>query len=195
MMAKKASAEVVAAGMRPPNFRGAVQIIRHDIEKKKTKIQSLNGEIGDKWGTVEGYHVNKKAGKIFAALDKLEHVERVDIMRSLNGLIDAAEWDKDVEDLVDNAEGTVVHMRFGKDQGGEGGEEEDADENNEDEEIEAVAAEIEKTDGKTAAAETVGRKAGLAKDKLRGLDAARSHLGGAPAEPPYSGDNSDLAAE
>lgn len=194
-MAKKASAAGVAADMRPPNFRSAVQTIRHAITKKKEKISGINGEIAGEWGKIEGFHVNKKAGQIFASLDKLEHVERVDIMRSLNGLIDAAEWDKEIEDLADRAEGNVVHMNFpGGTPAGEGGG--DTLENGEDAEIAAVAEEVGKSDAAEAAKATVGKKAGLAKDKLAGLDAARGHLSGeAPKDPAYTGDNSDLAGE
>lgn len=193
-MAKKASATKVAADMRPPNFRGAVQLIRGGIEKLKDKISGINGEIAGKWGTIEGYHVNKKAGQIFAALDKLPHQDRVDIMRSLNGLIDAAGWQDEEEDLVDAAEGNVVQMRLpGGTPKGEG--DENLDENGEDPEIAAVAAEVAKDDASEAAKATVGKKAGLAKDKLAGLDAARQHLGGEAPKEPYTGDNTDLADE
>lgn len=188
-MAKKASADIVSADMAPPNWRSAVQIIRHVITKKKEKIQGITSEIGDQWAKVEGYKVNKKAGQIFAALDKLEHPERVDIMRSLNGLIDAAGWDEESEDLVDAAEGKVVHMRFGKtDEGDEG---KTAEGTGEDPEIASVAAAIEADSG----AAEVSEKANVRKGNFKGLDAARSHLGAKDPEPAYTGDNTDLAAE
>lgn len=192
-MAKKASADIVSADMAPPNWRGAVQIIRHVITKKKEKIQGITSEIGDQWGKVEGYKVNKKAGQIFAALDKLEHPERMDIMRSLNGLIDAAGWDEESEDLVDAAEGKVVHMRFGKSSAEEGADEGNG--NGEDPEIADVAAAIEADQTKSDDAEKVTEAANVRKGKFKGLDAARSHLGNADQQEPYTGDNSDLANE
>lgn len=112
-MAEKASADRVAADMQPANYRSAVQLIRHAIQKKKEKIAGINGEIADQWAKVEGHKVNKKAGRIFATLDKLEHEERLDIMRSLNGLIDAAGWEETASDLVDAAQGNVVPLRVG----------------------------------------------------------------------------------
>jgi hypothetical protein len=183
-MAKKASAETVAADMRPPNFRGAVQIIRSAIVKKKAAIQGINSEIGDQWGKVEGFKVNKKAGQIFATLDKLEHEERMDIMRSLNGLMNAAGWDEEDADIVDRAEGNVVTMRFGK----AGDEEVDdgAPANGEDPEIAALCDTID-TNAQTQKSEV----AAAADAKKLELDAAAK----APVREAFTGDNSDLAGE
>lgn len=111
-MANNASAEKVAADMRPPDYRYAVQMIRGAIEKRKTKISSLNGEISDDWAKIESKGVHKKGARMFAAIDKLEHAERMDIMRSFNGLCDAAGWPESEGDMVDSAEGTVVPMRM-----------------------------------------------------------------------------------
>jgi hypothetical protein len=99
-MANKASAEAVQA------TRG--------IKAKKDNVSSLNGEIADIYAKVDGHKVNVKAGKIFYALDRMEEDERNDVLRSLNGLCDAAGWDEVDEDLVDQAEGTVVHLRVGQ---------------------------------------------------------------------------------
>lgn len=113
-MANAANAENVNADMRPPDYRYAVQQIRGGIEKKKDKISSVNGEIADIWSKIEGKGVNKKAGKFFAMLDKCETDERMDIMRSVNGMCDAAGWPENAGDMVDAAEGKVVQMRVGK---------------------------------------------------------------------------------
>lgn len=108
-MARKATADNVRADMQPPNFRAAVQIIR-TIKAKTDRISGINGEIGNIHAKVEGFKVNRKAGRIFLALDKLEPDERTDILRSLNGLFDASGWDAPQDDLVDQAEGaTNVH--------------------------------------------------------------------------------------
>jgi hypothetical protein len=111
MMAEAANAGSVAGQIKPPEYRKAVQLIR-TIKAKKEKISSVNGEIGDVWGKVEGHRVHKKAGKFFAALDAMEEPERADVMRSFNGLADAAGWNEEEGDLVDGAENKVVHMRM-----------------------------------------------------------------------------------
>jgi hypothetical protein len=183
-MAKKASAEAVAADMRPPNFRSAVQIIRGAILKKKAAIQGINSEIGDQWAKVEGYKVNKKAGQIFATLDKLEQEERMDIMRSLNGLMDAAGWDDENADMVDRAEGNVVAMRFGKSDDGASQASEAG--NGEDPEIAALCDQID-ADGHAAKSDV----AAAADAKKQQLDAAAK----APVNEPYTGDNADLVGE
>ena len=131
-MANAASDDRIKADIRPPDFRAAVTKIR-SIEAKKTKISSLNGEVADIWAKVEGHKVNKDAGKTFRKLDKMELAERMDFMRSLNGLIDAAGWPKEDGDLVDGAEGNVVHMRVG---GAAAGEEEPAGDEEEQEQEE-----------------------------------------------------------
>lgn len=109
-MGSKATDKNVAADMSPPNYRAAVQRLR-TIKAKKEKIAGVNGEIADIYGKVEGHKVNKKAAKIFLILDALEPADRLDVMRSFNGLCDAAGWDDEGEDLVDQAEGNVVPLR------------------------------------------------------------------------------------
>jgi hypothetical protein len=113
-MVEKASAGNVAAAIRPPDFRKAVISIR-GLDAKKDKIASINGEIADIWAKIEGLKVNKIAGKLFAKLDQLEPADRLDVIRSFNGLADASGWEKGYEDLVDSAEGKVVDMRLGGD--------------------------------------------------------------------------------
>lgn len=122
-MAEAAKAGNVAGAIKPPEYRKAVQIIR-TIDAKKEKIASVNSEIGEIWGKVEGFRVHRKAGKFFAMLDKLEVPERMDVMRSVNGLIDAAGWPEAEGDLADQAAGNVVDMRLHaeKNTGEDGGE-------------------------------------------------------------------------
>lgn len=197
-MAKKATADAVAADMRPPDFRAAVQRIR-TIGAKKDKIASVNGEIADIYAKVEGHKVNRKAAKIFAALDGLEQPERDDILRSLSGLADAAGWDEESQDLVDQAEGTVVHARFGR-RDADGDDTSQNDDN--DQEIEDAAA-VVAGEGDDAPKDPVDEAAeGIAEQvegKKLGIKAALSrsqqHLGTAPPAEPYTGDNSDLAGE
>jgi len=111
-MAKSASAESVQADMQPPNFRAAVQKVR-TITAKKDKIGSVNGEIADIYAKIEGHKVNRQAAKIFYALDRMEMADRNDVLRSLEGLLDAAGYDEEArEDLVDKAsKGDVLPMR------------------------------------------------------------------------------------
>lgn len=111
-MANKATAEKVAADMRPPDYRYAVQTIRGGVNQKKTKVSSLNGEIGDLYSKIESKGVHPKAAKFWASVDKLEPVERMQIMRSFNGMCDASGWPEVDGDMVDTAEGKVVHMRM-----------------------------------------------------------------------------------
>ncbi len=112
-MGSKATDNKVAADMSPPNYRAAVQRLR-TIKTKKEKIAGVNGEIADIYAKVEGHKVNKKAARIFLILDSLDGPDRLDVMRSFNGLCDAAGWDTEAEDLVDQAEGNVVPLRVPK---------------------------------------------------------------------------------
>jgi hypothetical protein len=202
MMADKASADRVAADMKPPNFRAAVQLIRGAIQKKKDRISGINGEISNEWAKVEGNKVNKKAGRIFMMLDKLEHDERTDIMRSLNGMIDAAGWDESASDLVDKASGNVVHLRVGgnapasdgEDGEGEGGGDDDA----EMAEVEAAIAEPApgaRRRGRKPKDDAAAAQTGVAKSADEARDRARSHIAGEAGDEPFTGDNSDLADE
>jgi len=202
-MADRASADRVAADMNPPNYRAAIKRIRSSIVAKQTKIQSINGEISDDWAKVEGHKVNKKAGRIFLMLDKMDHEERTDIVRSLNGLIDASEWDKDATDLVDQAQGNVVQLHVHTKPGGEdddGDDEQDTD-GGEAEMREVEDALAQETEAKPRrsrkAANPDGAKA--QSDVARQADAARAaareKLGKGPPPEPYTGDNSDLAGE
>lgn len=111
-MAKTASTETVQSDMQPPNFRAAVQKVR-TITAKRDKIGSVNGEISDIYAKIEGHKVNRKAAKIFYSLDRMEAVERNDILRSLEGLLDAAGYDEEArEDLVDQIpKGRVLPLR------------------------------------------------------------------------------------
>lgn len=182
----KATAEKVAADMSPPNYRGAYKVLG-GIDAKKGKIASLNGEIGGIFDRVEGFKVNKKAAKIFMALDKLEAVERNDIMKSLEGLIGVAEWDR--SDLLTPATG-------GDDDDTGGGEDDDEVDEIADEitgekpdtdEIDEVTEVVEKPE---AEAEAPKANAFLERSKrhLRAVPAA----GKTPDPEPYTGDNSDL---
>lgn len=205
-MAEKASADRVAADMQPANFRAAVQLIRHSIQKKKEKIQGINQAIGEDWGKVEGHKVNKKAGRIFGMLDKLEQDERIEIMRSLNGLIDGAGWDETAQDLVDAAESNVVPLRVGgANAGGAEGEGDDAGDGGEAEmaEVEAAIAEpaAKPRRGRKAKTETdPGEKAAERQATTVVAQAARDRIealrkGANSPMPEYTGDNSDLAGE
>lgn len=205
-MANKASAAAVQGDMQPPNYRAAVQRIR-TIQAKKDKIGSVNGEIADIYAKVEGHKVNRKGAKIFYALDRMTPEERQDVMRSLNGLCDAAGWDDNHEDLVDQAEGNVVSMRFG---GGQADGDADLDE--------AIAEEAGKGDDvdealaedfTEATDEELAAQAGRAESKTK--ERARKKLDDAAPAPgtgaaaiaamkkaaeegvPFTGDNSDLA--
>ena len=203
-MAERASRDRVAADMQPPNWRAAVQLIRISIEKKKAKVAEVNSAIGDDWAKVEGYKVNKKAGRIFGMLDKLENEERVEIMRSLNGLIDAAGWDKEAADLVDEAEGNVVHLRVGGSSETGGAKEDDDEREGEDEGGEAEMAEVKAAIAapaksgrkpKASAAEDVKNRANEAKAKVAEQILGKPSVSNVTPPETYTGDNSDLAGE
>lgn len=187
-MAQRADADRVAADMRPPDFRKALKTMRQ-IKAKKEKIAGVNGEIAGIYATVEGHKVNKKAAKIFMALDSLELPEKNDILRSLQGLIDVAEWEKDVTDLADMADGTVVHLNFGG-----SGVEADIDLGEDDEvgEDEVLDADIRKPVEEDQNDRFLKRAREKLDKRPSGVDAiknAKKHLG---TEEPYTGDNSDL---
>lgn len=153
MASKKADPDKLAADMSPPNYRAALQRLR-TIQAKKDKIAGVNGDIADIYAKVEGHKVNRKAAKVWVMVDKLEQADREAFMRSFNGLCDAAGWDAEAEDLVDQAEGNVVHLRMGRADASED-RDDDAD----------AADELSETDQSNAF-----------------LAGARRHLGSGPAD-------------
>lgn len=207
-MAVRADAETVAADMRPPDFRKGLKTLRQ-IKAKKDRASGINGEIAQIYATVEGYKVNKKAAKVFLALDGMEMPERNDILRSLQGLIDVAEWDKDISDLVDSAENNVINLKLGGEADvdeSEGEEDDDLDleESDAQDGVDEAVAEIQKPRGPQHDAITSDKAdqvvKGIGAPKPTPLDALRASKakfanGGrdAPMQPPpYTGDNSDL---
>lgn len=165
-MAKKASADQMAADMRPPNYREAVQRLKGIVEKK-TKIASVNGDIATIYSQVEGLKVDKRSARIFMAIDKFDPAERLLIMRDINGLMDAAGWEKEGADLVDRAAGNVVAMRL------KGGETVEAEV---DDDLETELAQVEEG--------TAAKAKGRARNSVQeNLEKARQH---------FTGDNSDL---
>lgn len=189
----KATAANVAADMSPPNYRGAVKVLG-GIDAKKKAIAAKNGEIAGIYDRIEGYKVNKKAAKIFMALTGLEVPERNDILRSLEGLIAAAEWDR--SDLLDrdNGDPNDDGGEESDDDGEEGGEEPEADE------IEELSSEVsgeeppvvDDVEGAAAAVEEpAGEPEGESKSAQM-LRRSRRHLRAVGDTEPYTGDNSDL---
>jgi hypothetical protein len=167
-MANKATPENVAADMSPPNFRAAFKRLM-TIKPKKDKISGINGEIADIYAKIEGHKVNKIGARIFMMIHGREEPEQKDILRSLNGLFDAAGMETDSQDLVDKAEDNVVRHRFGTgdDTAASAGDEEDVD---------ALEREVAEDDNAAA------------------LKRARDHLGAAGDEDPTRvGDSTDLA--
>lgn len=183
-MANKASADTVRADMQPPNYRAAVQRVR-TIPAKRDKIGSINGEIADIYAKIEGHKVNRRAAKIFYALDRMEPEDRADVIRSLNGLCDAAGWDETEEDLVDQAEGNIVHLRVGGTSSPAVESDAEVDEAIADEAAGDDVDDALADDGFTEATEeelaaTAGRKTRPRKDT---------------GPEPFTGDNSDLAGD
>lgn len=175
MMGNKATTDKLAADMSPPNYRAAVLRLR-TIKVKKDKISSVNGEIADVYAKVEGHKVNRKGAKIFMILDGLEAAERADVMRSIDGLADAAGWHEEEQDMVDQAEGKVVHMRFGKD--GTGTDTQDSGDQDDDSE-----AQIDALDAETAA------------DAANSfIEKARSHLNAPAGDDEAAASKTDNAA-
>ncbi|QTH19643.1 hypothetical protein HRJ34_14795 [Rhizorhabdus wittichii] len=163
-MAEKASKERVASDLREPNFKGAIALIRKDFEDKKSRKARIDKDIGEMWGKVEGYGVDRAAAKLFAKLEKMEEPERQSFMRSFNGLAQHADWPDVVVDLVDSAEGKVLQMRLGADARAVTG---DDDEDDDDDDGEASG------DAEQAAAQQAPTA----------IERARGHLGGGEARP------------
>jgi len=197
-MAERATPERVASDMSPPKFRQAVQRLR-TIKPKKERIAGINGEIGGIFDAIEGFKVNKKAAKIFMALDGLEPSEQQDIFRSLMGLIDSAEWG--AGDLVDRAEGgdgNIVRPQFGR-----RSEQAEEDDGGLTEALAGVETPAAASDDESAA-EPAASDDGAANPKPKrrspkaALDAAKAafEAGKAPDTAPpvetYTGDNADL---
>lgn len=114
MPAQKEPENANDAGMRPPNFRSAIQMLRSGLDNKISKIAELRSNIGEVWGKVEGYGVNRKAARTFRMLDKMEPKERESFMRNFNGLCDAAGWPVEEADIVDRAQDKTTVMRMVK---------------------------------------------------------------------------------
>lgn len=218
MMPERATPDKVQADMSPPNYRSAVKLLR-TIEGKKKKIASVNGEIGGVFDRVTGFKCNKKGARIFLMLDGLEQKERDDILRTLDGLINVAEWG-DLDDMVDNAEDNVRHVQFGR---SPVAEEDDDDASDEDLEealgekpetselgaaledgldpafSEASEAELSQQEGRKQAARAKLDAAGGAETeegkKGRGRKPSFNADKIGPDTEPYTGDNSDLAGE
>jgi hypothetical protein len=209
-MAERATADRVAADMKPPNYRGAVQRLR-SIKPKKERIAGINGEISGIYDTVEGFKVNKKAAKIFMALDGLEADEQSDIFRSLTGLIDAAGWQKG--DLVDQAEGAapgnIVTPNFGgRRAAADAGESGDAGGEDLDEVLAGVeqpetggdgegggapsAEEQERRDAEFDAAAPKPETPAQKRARIKAAHAEGKAPDAAPPAETYTGDNSDL---
>jgi hypothetical protein len=209
-MAERATSDRVASDMKPPNYRGAVQRLR-TIKAKKDRIAGITSEIGGIFDTVEGFKVNKKAAKIFIALDALEADEQQDIFRSLTGLIDAAGWAQG--DLVDQAEGgggKIIPANFG-------GRKAEPTEAERQADIENVVAAIEEPTGDApggdapaltdeekaardaefdAAAPAPARETPAEKRARVKAAHAKGEAPAAQPDPePYTGDNSDLVQE
>lgn len=209
-MAERATADRVAADMKPPNYRGAVQRLR-TIKPKKERIAGINGEISGIYDTVEGFKVNKKAAKIFMALDGLEADEQQDIFRSLTGLIDAAGWQKG--DLVDQAEGAAPGNIVTPNFGGRRAAPEETSGGDLDEVLagveqpEQVGGDDGDDDGSVSPEEQKRRveefdaaapKPESPAEKRKRVKAAHAEGKAPDAAPPaeaYTGDNSDLAGE
>ena len=189
-MAQAAKGGNVAADMKPTDYRGAVNRMKA-IKAKSDKQKAIAGEIGDIYSKCEGLHgVNKMAAKMFYALSKLEAPDRMLVFRDLNGLLDAAGYETEDADLVDQSQGNVVSMRF-----------KDPETENEsvgavdvDDEIEALADDGEQLppddDFEEASEEELAQQTGRAETaaKRRAAEA----IGKGDPEP-YTGDNSDLA--
>jgi hypothetical protein len=173
-VAKKATSDGIAADLKPKSFREAVERLR-GIDSKKAKISSINGEIADIYAkaTDGSGGIMRQAARAFVAIDGMEPADRLMFMRDFNGLADAAGWESEGTDLVDQAQGNVVKLRLpggeaaGADAWDEGGEE-ISDE---------MADEAAKLDEQT---------------KAKGKGRARS---AADKGEPYTGDNSDLAGD
>lgn len=186
-MARAASKDTVAADMRPTDYRGAVKRLE-TIDNKATKQQKIAKEIGDVYSAIEQFcGVNKLAGKIWRSLKKLEGPERLEVFRDLNGLIDAAGWEREGGDMVDQAQNNVVKFGFpggdGQDDGDDG---EPGDELNPEEQP-TDADGFEMPPEELAQQEGRGRL-NKARERAKGAAAAAAE---APPAPPA--DDSDLA--
>ena len=203
-MANKATAAGVQADMQPPNYRAAVLQIR-TTKAKKDRVSGINGEIAGVYAKVAGFKVNTKAGKIFYALDNMTPEDRADVMRSLSGLCDAAGWAETEQDLVDQAEDTVINLRFGRDVVADADANLDealGDELPGDDVDEALADDFEASEEELAAqkgrqeakakAEAVKKPKKMAREPAPGTGAAAMKAASAP---PYTGNNDDLAGD
>lgn len=109
MMARKADKDRVRGDLTPPNYEGAIEVIRDRIVAKKGQVGKVNGEISGLWDQIEKMGVNKEGARIFLRLDGLEEPLRNDVLRTIQAMAAAAGWDKK-GDMIDQAAGNVVQM-------------------------------------------------------------------------------------
>lgn len=109
MMAKKADKDRVRADLAPPDYEGAIEIIRNRIQAKKNQVSGINGEVSGLWDQIEKKGVNKEGARVFLKLDGLEEPVRNDVLRTIQAMSAAAGWDK-AGDLVDKITDNVVQM-------------------------------------------------------------------------------------
>jgi hypothetical protein len=97
-------------GPAEPDFSGAVELIRKEIQPDKTDISKINGDLSASWKRVEdGFHVNKKAAKDAMRISQMPDETRNDYWRSFFGMIGAFGCGI-TQDLVDQMGDTVSGM-------------------------------------------------------------------------------------
>lgn len=108
-MAKKADSEGVRSSIELPDYAKGIKMLRDSVKTRKLRISGIQGEISGVWEQIEKMGINKEGARIFLKLDDKQPHERNDILRTIQLMADASDWDK-AGDMIDQAAGNVVQM-------------------------------------------------------------------------------------
>lgn len=109
VMAKKADKEGVGASIELPDYAKGIKMLRDSVKTRKLRISGIQGEIAGVWDQLEKMGINKEGARIFLKLDDMQPHVRNDVLRTVQLMAEASDWDE-AGDMVDQAEGNVVRM-------------------------------------------------------------------------------------
>jgi hypothetical protein len=108
MMAKRADSGSVRVSGELPDYAKGITMLRDNVKTRKLRISGIQGEIGNVWDQIEKMGINKEGARIFLKLDDLQPSIRDDVLRTIQLMADASDWDKG--DMIDQVQDNVVQM-------------------------------------------------------------------------------------
>jgi len=108
MMARKADKDSVRISGELPDYEKGIKMLRDSVKTRKLRISGIQGEIAGVWDQLEKMGINKEGARIFLKLDDMQPAIRDDVLRTIQLMADASDWDKG--DMIDQAQDNVVQM-------------------------------------------------------------------------------------